>query len=37
MTDQGHDRFELPPEMRSMAETSFKQAREAFDKLLANA
>lgn len=37
MTDQGHDRFELPPEMRSMAETSFKQAREAFGKLLANA
>lgn len=37
MTDQGQDRFELPPEMRSMAETSFKQAREAFDKLLANA
>lgn len=37
MADQGHDRFELPPEMRSMAETSFKQAREAFDKLLANA
>ena len=37
MTDQGHDRFELPPEMRSMAETSFKQAHEAFEKLLANA
>lgn len=37
MTDQGHDRFELPPEMRSIAETSFRQAREAFDKLLANA
>ncbi|QOG18236.1 MULTISPECIES: phasin family protein [Bradyrhizobium] len=37
MTDQGHERFELPPEMRSMAETSFRQAREAFEKLLANA
>lgn len=37
MTDQGHDRFELPPEMRSMAESSFRQARDAFEKLLANA
>ena len=37
MTDQSHDRFELPPEMRNMAESSFKQARDAFDKLLANA
>lgn len=37
MTDQGHDRFELPPEMRSVAETSFRQARDAFEKLLANA
>lgn len=35
MTDQAH--FELPPEMRNMAESSFKQAREAFEKLLANA
>jgi phasin len=37
MTDQAHDRFETPPEMRSMAETSLKQAREAFEKLLAGA
>lgn len=37
MTDQSHDRFELPPEMRNMAESSFKQARDAFEKLLANA
>ncbi|WFU73813.1 phasin family protein [Bradyrhizobium sp. CB2312] len=37
MTQQGQDRFELPPQMRAMAETSFKQAREAFEKLLANA
>ncbi|OKO75539.1 phasin family protein [Bradyrhizobium sp. AS23.2] len=37
MTDQGHERFELPPEMRSMAESNFKQAREAFEKFLANA
>lgn len=35
MTDQAQ--FELPPEMRNMAETSFKQARDAFEKLLANA
>lgn len=35
MTDQAH--FELPPEMRNMAESSFKQARETFEKLLANA
>ena len=37
MTDQAHDHFELPPEMRNMAESSFKQARDAFEKLLANA
>jgi phasin len=37
MTDQGHERFELPPEMRSMAESSFRQARDAFEKLLTNA
>lgn len=35
MTDQAH--FELPTEMRNMAESSFKQAREAFEKLLTNA
>jgi phasin len=35
MTEQAH--FDLPPEMRSMAESSFKQARETFEKLLANA
>jgi len=37
MTDQAHDRFEIPLEMRTMTESSFKQAREAFEKLLANA
>lgn len=37
MSDQGHERFELPPELRSMAENSVKQAREAFEKLVANA
>ncbi|MGY0571490.1 phasin family protein [Bradyrhizobium sp. RDM12] len=37
MTDQPHQSFELPPEMRNMAESSLKQARDAFGKLLANA
>ena len=37
MSDQAHDRFEIPQEMRSMAETSFKQARDAFEKFLSGA
>ncbi|OAF05016.1 phasin [Bradyrhizobium centrolobii] len=37
MTEQAHDRFEISPEMRSMAETNFKQARETFEKLFAGA
>ncbi|MBC9883439.1 phasin [Bradyrhizobium sp. INPA01-394B] len=39
MTDQAqnHGHFELPPEMRNLAESSFRQARGAFEKLLANA
>ncbi|MDA9525308.1 phasin [Bradyrhizobium sp. CCBAU 11434] len=37
MTDQSNGHFEIPPEMRNMAESSFKQARDAFEKLLANA
>jgi len=32
-----HDRFEIPKEMRSMAEASFEQARKAFEKFLAGA
>ena len=36
MTDQPQAHFELPPEMRNMAESSLKQARETFEKLLAN-
>lgn len=36
MTQQA-ERFEIPPEMRSMAESSFKQAREAFEKWLSTA
>ena len=31
------DRFEIPKEMRSMAETSFGQARKAFENFLASA
>jgi phasin len=33
----GHERFEIPKEMRSMAEASFVQARKAFEKFLENA
>ena len=35
MSDNGH--FEIPKEMRSMAEASFDQARKAFEKFLATA
>jgi phasin len=31
------DKFEIPKEMRSMAEASFDQARQAFEKFLASA
>ena len=31
------DRFEIPKEMRSMAEASFEQARKTFDKFLTSA
>jgi phasin len=37
MGDEGQSPFEIPKEMRSMAEASFDQARKAFEKLLANA
>ena len=37
MSDEGRDRFEIPKEMRSMAEASFDQARKAFEKFLATA
>jgi phasin len=33
----GHERFEIPKEMRSMAEASFTQARKTFEKFLENA
>jgi phasin len=37
MNDDGSNRFEIPKEMRSMAEASFEQARKAFEKFLASA
>jgi phasin len=37
MSEQAQERFEIPKEMRSMAEASFDQARKAFDKFLAGA
>jgi phasin len=36
MSDDGHNRFEIPKEMRSMAEASFDQARQAFEKFVAS-
>ena len=37
MSDQERERFEIPKEMRSMAEASVEQARKTFEKLIANA
>jgi phasin len=37
MSDEGPDRFEIPKEMRSMAEASFEQARKTFEKFVASA
>jgi phasin len=37
MSEDGRDRFEIPKDMRSMAEASLVQAREAFEKFLASA
>ena len=37
MSEQGRDSFEIPREMRSMAEASFDQARKAFEKFLSSA
>ena len=37
MSDKLHERFEIPKEMRSMAEASFVQARRTFEKFLENA
>src|SRR5712675_858708 len=37
MSEQGNERFEIPKDMRSMAEASLNQARTAFEKFLASA
>jgi phasin len=37
MNENGHDRFEIPKEMRSMADAGFDQARKTFEKFLAGA
>ena len=37
MNVEATDRFEIPKEMRSMAEASFDQARKAFEKFLSGA
>jgi len=37
MDQDGRDRFEIPKEVRSMAEASFDQARKAFDTFLSTA
>ncbi len=37
MSEEGRERFEIPKEMRSMAEASFDQARKAFEKFVATA
>jgi phasin len=37
MNEEVGDRFEIPKQMRSMAQASFDQARKAFEKFLANA
>ena len=37
MSDAARDRFEIPKEVRSMAEASFDQARKTFEKFVAGA
>jgi len=37
MSDDARDRFEIPKEMRSMAEASFEQARKTFENFVASA
>ena len=37
MSEDGRNRFEIPKEMRSMAEASVDQARKAFEKFVAGA
>ena len=37
MSDDARDRFEIPKEMRSIAEASFEQARNTFEKFVTSA
>ena len=37
MSDEGRDRFEIPKDMRAMADASFQQARKSFETLLSGA
>jgi len=37
MSENGHDRFEIPKDMRAMADAGFEQARKTFEKFLAGA
>jgi phasin len=37
MSEEERDRFEIPKDMRSMAEASFEQARKTFEKFMATA
>jgi phasin len=37
MSEDAQGRFEIPKDLRSMAETGFQQAREAFEKFVAGA
>ena len=37
MSDDGQNRFEIPKDMRAMAEASFEQARKTFEKFVASA
>jgi phasin len=37
MSDEGRDHFEIPKDMRSMAEAGFDQARKAFEKFVSTA
>jgi len=37
MSDEGRDRFEIPKDMRAMAEAGFEQARTTFENFVASA
>ncbi|WGR95232.1 phasin family protein [Bradyrhizobium sp. ISRA443] len=37
MSDNGREQFEIPKDMRSMAEASFEQARKAFEQFVSSA